>query len=402
MKIRRTKFLFFYHRNNKFVDFAKLLVGEVELNQDKQLLCVALLLGDEVPISDKLFEQLKNIPLDNWIDVNDVTLTKIDLEFAIENGLLLLSEPNSIKSQLFKERDQILTNENWNIYGAFYHFMTKWKDIDVQFDIEPLKGKKNVDKYNKSMKGVFDIHGDPLPHFHTAGDFEKRIELPVVEKDNHFYRVLKNRKTTRSFDIKSFMEMEDLSILLYYTFGCHGTFQMHPKLTMLKKNSPSGGSLHPTEVYLLIIKVKGIKSGIYHYNVKTHSLCPINSGYSEPESRKIANKFSAGQLYTGDAHVLFLFTTRYYRNLWKYQQHSKSYSVMIRDAAHLCQNLYLISAELGLGAFTAACNTKNIEEELGIDGFREGVTMLAGCGVPLKLEEDNLVEPNYTPYKIKR
>lgn len=171
---------------------------------------------------------------------------------------------------------------------------------------------------------------------------------------------------------------------------------------MLKKNSPSGGSLHPTEVYLLIIKVKGIKSGIYHYNVKTHSLCPINNGYSEPESRKLANTFSARQLYTGDAHVLSLFTTRYYRNLWKYQQHSKSYSVMIRDAAHLCQNLYLISAELGLGTFTAACNTKNIEEELGIDGFREGVTMLAGCGVPLELEEDNLVEPNYTPYQIKR
>ena len=198
------------------------------------------------------------------------------------------------------------------------------------------------------------------------------------------------------------MELEDLSVLLQYTFGCHGTFQMHPKLTMLKKNSPSGGSLHPTEIYLLIIKVKDIKSGIYHYNVETHSLCPLNNSYNELESRAIANKFSAGQLYTGDAHALFLFTTRYYRNLWKYQQHSKSYSVMIRDAAHLCQNLYLIGAELKLGVFTAACNTKNIEEELGIDGFKEGVTMLAGCGIPLKLEEQNLVEPNYTPYQIKR
>ena len=75
---------------------------------------------------------------------------------------------------------------------------------------------------------------------------------------------------------------------------------------------------------------------------------------------------------------------------------------MIRDAAHLCQNLYLIGTELKLGVFTAAYNTKNIEEELGIDGFKEGVTMLAGCGIPLKLEEQNLVEPNYTPYQIKR
>ena len=136
--------------------------------------------------------------------------------------------------------------------------------------------------------------------------------------------------------------------------------------------------------------------------MESHCLCPINNEYSELESREIANKFSAGQLYTGDAHVLFMFTSRFYRNLWKYQQHSKSYSVMMRDAAHLCQNLYLISAELRLGVFTAACNTKNIEEELNIDGFREGVIMLAGCGVPLELEEDNLVEPNYKPFQIKR
>jgi putative peptide maturation dehydrogenase len=402
MKVKRTKFLFFYHRNNKFVDFAKLLEGEVELNQDKQLLCIALLLGDEIPISDTLFEQLKDIPLDEWVEINTLSLSKVDLEFVIEKGLVILDSPNTENSKLFKERDDILTNENWNIYGALYHFMTKWKDIDVQYDIEPLKGKENVDKYNKSLNQVFDVHGDPLSHFHKAGDFENRVELPLIEKENLFYQVLKNRKTTRSFNVHSFMRTEDLSVLLRYTFGCHGTFHMHPKLTMLKKNSPSGGSLHPTEVYLLINKVKDIKCGIYHYNVESHSLCPINNDYTESQSRELARTFSAGQLYTGDAHVLFVFTTRYYRNLWKYQQHSKSYSVMIRDAAHLCQNLYLVCAELGLGAFTAACNTKNIEEELGIDGFREGVTMFAGCGVPLKLEEDNLVEPNYAPYKIKR
>ena len=78
--------------------------------------------------------------------------------------------------------------------------MTKWKDIDVKFDIEPLKGKENVEKYNKSMEAVFDVHGEPLSHFHTAGDFERRIELPLVKKDNSFYQVLTSRKTTRSFD----------------------------------------------------------------------------------------------------------------------------------------------------------------------------------------------------------
>lgn len=113
MKLKKTKFLFFYHRNNKFINFDKLLKGEVQLNQDKQLLCIAILLGDEVPISDRLFEQLKNIPLDKWIDSKTTLLSKDDLEFAIENGLLILNNANSPKSQLFKKRDEILTNENW-------------------------------------------------------------------------------------------------------------------------------------------------------------------------------------------------------------------------------------------------------------------------------------------------
>jgi nitroreductase len=51
------------------------------------------------------------------------------------------------------------------------------------------------------------------------------------------------------------------------------------------------------------------------------------------------------------------------------------------DAAHLSQTLYLVAADLGLGAFvTIAVNARDIERELGLDGVGEGVVAMTGCG----------------------
>jgi nitroreductase len=67
------------------------------------------------------------------------------------------------------------------------------------------------------------------------------------------------------------------------------------------------------------------------------------------------------------------------------------------DVAHLSQTLYLVAADLGLGAFvTAAINTANIEERLGLDGYREGVLAILGCGRPSS--ERSAFDPVFEPY----
>ncbi len=70
------------------------------------------------------------------------------------------------------------------------------------------------------------------------------------------------------------------------------------------------------------------------------------------------------------------------------------------DAAHLSQTFYLVCGELGLGAFiTAAINSSNIEEKLGLDGFIEGALAICGCGTPA---EQDLVDPEFRPYSPRR
>ncbi len=89
-------------------------------------------------------------------------------------------------------------------------------------------------------------------------------------------------------------------------------------------------------------------------------------------------------------------TSRFYRNFWKYRKHQKAYGVLLMDAAHLSQTFYLVCTELGLGSFiTAAINSTNIEQKLGLDGFIEGAIAICGCGKPI---QKNVIDPGFRPY----
>jgi nitroreductase len=88
-------------------------------------------------------------------------------------------------------------------------------------------------------------------------------------------------------------------------------------------------------------------------------------------------------------------TARFFRNHWKYRKNPKTYGVILMDAAHLSQSLYLVAADLGLGAFvTAAINSVNIESRLGLDGCRESPIAICGAGIPA----DDRFDPEFHPY----
>ena len=90
---------------------------------------------------------------------------------------------------------------------------------------------------------------------------------------------------------------------------------------------------------------------------------------------------AAGQDFAASAHVLLLMTARFHRNFWKYRRNVRTYGVVLQDAGHLSQTLYLVCTDLGLGAFYAAFDGPFVDEALGLDGVEEGTVGLAGCGV---------------------
>jgi putative peptide maturation dehydrogenase len=164
----------------------------------------------------------------------------------------------------------------------------------------------------------------------------------------------------------------------------------------LKKTSPSGGSLHPIEAYVLVRNVEGVDPGLYHYRTEDHALEPLES-LTASEAEEVAAGFVCGQSYFATAGALFILVARFQRIYWKYRKHQRAYNVLLLDAGHLSQTLYLVCEELGLGAFiTGAINGANIEERLGLEPFAHGALAVCGCG--RRTAAASSLEPRFVPY----
>jgi len=125
--------------------------------------------------------------------------------------------------------------------------------------------------------------------------------------------------------------------------------------------------------------VEGVEPGLYHYAVDAHELELLEPLHGE-EAADLVVALTAGQEHFRSAQVLFLLTASFARNFWKYQAHAKAYRVLLFDAAHLSQTLYLVCADLGLGAFvSAAVNEHDIDRRLGLATFTEAAILVCGC-----------------------
>ena len=403
-RIKRTSFAFFAIDDAPVIDFASLLRGKTAVEMIKSVYALSLLRGEEFTISLKELEVLFSLPADEWMStaqaMNDYSVDAETLGRFAHQGLIVTDDDDDGDLSQLRTREQKLGAGQWHPYAALYHFLTKWRDVDVsaRFPDTPEEWQVAQAELDSAYRQFIQKFGKPPPAFVEART-EDLIRLPLTRKSEGVFELLMKRRTTRAFDRDVPLKLDNLSVILYYVFGCHGTSTVYEDLVAVKKTSPSGGGLHPTEVYVLAMNVADLRPGLYHYNVEHHGLEAIKLS-ARDEAERLANEFTAGQSYPTGAQALFILTSRFYRNFWKYRRHQRAYAVLLMDVAHLSQTLYLVCAELGLGAFvTAAVNAQNIETELGIDGYTEGAMAVCGCGAPAMLD---LIDPQFTPFTIAR
>jgi putative peptide maturation dehydrogenase len=374
-KLRRTPYACFYLQDDQTLDLEALLSGEVpQPNREAEILALAVLTGARQPLSRGEFALLASVPADRWIDHNGEAAGMI--ESLTEKGLLLSDEDDRPLAAL-RARDDALSENQWNLYAALYHYMTQWSGVELPEGSEE-PGQLKAQAIAAATEFLAE-HGPPPGAFAEARSAAE-TPLPGRAREGQLYQTLRRRRTTRAFDPDEPMTLDELDAVLRYVFGCHGEGLNSAGVTCIKRTSPSGGALHPVEAYPLISNVEGVAPGLYQYNVRNHSLimlCEVTAA----EARDMATTFMCGQRYFGDAHVAFILSARFDRNHWKYRRHQKAYAGMLMDAAHLSQTLYLVSTDLGLGAFvTLAINSRDIEDRLGLDGISEGVIAMTGCG----------------------
>lgn len=162
-----------------------------------------------------------------------------------------------------------------------------------------------------------------------------------------------------------------LSSILYYTYGEVNKIKFPVTQPLLRRTSPSGGARHPSECYLVIFNIEGLEAGLYHYSVKNHSLIYLKKG----DFREFCNKNCYGLVdYKEDPKVVFLHTSIFERNWWRYRE-PKTYKVIFYDFGHILYNFRIVTNSLELSTYTigSGLNDSKIEEFLNIDGFIEGI-----------------------------
>src|SRR6266566_9501834 len=246
------------------------------------------------------------------------------LKQLLKHGLLLRRDSCELA-------EDIRIAKEWSAWlpeGSF-HFSTK----DAVY----------VDRSNWSfdrLKSV--LPKTPQPKiFKTVTGVKKRLPSRTFP-DSEFIRVLMARKTHRRFSDQE-LKLETVSQLLSLVWGVNGYLYSPRFGKLLQKTSPSAGARHPGEVYLMALRVKGLRQGLYHYHPARHCLEAVNTN----ATRSKAFLYCARQNFAKNAGALFLMTAVFRRTMWKYHL-ARAYRVVLLDAGHLCQTFCLVATWLGL------------------------------------------------------
>jgi len=327
--------------------------------------------SEGLPLTLAEIELLGRIGDELWMERARLSaLARADLiDALLERGLLISDDPAHARQ---READSALRRTAWFATAAQLHTRSRWQGVDSRRDDPRRNG-------SLSLEQLVQRHG-PIPaHFHARVEADLRLALPHVEA-GALEELLQTRTTCRNFDLAQPLSLAALARALKTVFGEHGTRQLATDSFAVKKLSPSGGALHPIEAYLIVQRVEGLDPGRYHYHVGDHALEPM--GALDPAAaRELGLVAVAGQEWFADAPVQIVLAARFQRNFWKYRNHAKAYRVLHLDAGHLSQNLFLIAAELRLGAFiTAAINEIDLEHAFDLDPMSEGPLCVIGLG----------------------
>ncbi|MEN3043915.1 MAG: SagB/ThcOx family dehydrogenase [Candidatus Hydrothermales bacterium] len=162
----------------------------------------------------------------------------------------------------------------------------------------------------------------------------------ILIKNKDFIRVLEKRRTVREFDPKKEPTLEEISTLLWATYGIT---EEEYKL----KTAPSAGARYPLEIFFCN------KEGLFRYLPEENSIIKVKDG----DLREKLSRFSYNQDFIKDAPLVFIIAADFYRTTSRYGKRGERYVYI--DAGHAAQNLMLCATYLEL----ASCPVGAFEDD---------------------------------------
>jgi SagB-type dehydrogenase family enzyme len=233
--------------------------------------------------------------------------------------------------------------------------------------------RKSIDFRNTDQhKGV------PAPPVEKPYDSNaRRIELSksdqwtqnIDKKD--LFSAMSNRRSRRKFTSNELC-VDELAFLLWATQG----IRRPAGGNLAYRTVPSAGARHSFETYLFVMRVEGIQQGLYRYLPVSNELLFV----AEVENMEMRlARACLGQSFVAKGAVTFVWTTIPYRMEWRYSL--AAHRVILIDAGHVCQNLYLACEAIAAGTCAvAAYDQELLDKLLNIDGMDEFSVYLAPVG----------------------
>lgn len=205
-----------------------------------------------------------------------------------------------------------------------------------------------------------------------------RIELPDYDSwsscigKTDLTSAIGKRKSRRQFS-EAYLSLEELTFLLWATQG-----QRSPgKEPSHYRTVPSAGARHSFETFLFINRVEKLPMGLYRYLPLSNELV-LHYETDISITKKLTNSVF-GQHFVAKGAVVFVWTTVPYRMEWRYLE--AAHRVILLDAGHVCQNLYLACEAIDAGTCAiAAYDQEAMDDLLQIDGDNHFTVYLAPVG----------------------
>jgi SagB-type dehydrogenase family enzyme len=162
---------------------------------------------------------------------------------------------------------------------------------------------------------------------------------PLSESSQPLQKIIFERRSERTFAKDMPLDIAEISRILsglQITSAGPGPFDA-------RRGYPSAGSCYPLEVYLLPIRVRGLKRHLYHYHVRTHSLEEL-----WPISAKDFKACFPEDPWCSAAGVVVILTACHTRGYLRFLE--RAYQFCLLEAGHAAQNVQLLAAAEGLNS----------------------------------------------------
>jgi SagB-type dehydrogenase family enzyme len=221
--------------------------------------------------------------------------------------------------------------------------------------------------------------GAPIPPVQEAVDQRlPRIALPgraswrVVIQPTDVTDAIANRQSRRNYSNED-LKIEELAFLLWATQGVRNPEKQPAHF----RTVPSAGARHSFETYLFIQRVETLAPGLYRYLPLSHDLVFLYA--ADDHSNNRLSRAVLGQRFVANSAAVFVWTTVPYRMEWRYLQ--AAHRVILLDAGHVCQNLYLACQAIQAGTCAiAAYDQEAMDDLLQVDGKDQFTIYLAPVG----------------------